>query len=301
MKSYMSSAVGTSDISFSGLQTAQNRVFTDMANPISLSEFRGKGFTDGTSVPGSSDAISINSHLRSKVFGSSSFVPDTFIAGVSGVNEDAFPATSGQSYIFIYSKDSSVASDPESCTITFQSSSYTVNHNGGDTDAAWSGDATTHITETDTSWAKSSDTFTAQNVGADSSYSYLWVTLTASMGINWTVASEPDYDKLHIYVVFHQSTLTLGTNATGSDITFVINSLSKVISTSGTGVWSLGDGPFALNTLYTFTCAEAEGMLTSFTSLVGCTITTTSEWDGYATNQIRFTQSVSSFTMVIDS
>jgi len=300
----MSSAIGTSDISFSGLQTAQNLVFTDMASPISLSEFRGKTFTNDSSVPGSG-AISIGTDFRGKVFGSYPFDTSGFSDGISGVNEGAFPVTSGQSYLFIYSKDSSESSDPESCTITFQTSSYTVNHNGGDTDAAWSGDATTHITETDTSWAKSSDTFTAQNTGTDSSYSYLWVTLTASMGINWKVASEENYDKLHIYVVgfFHKSTLTLGTNATWSDITFVINSVSKSISTSGTGVWSLGDGSFDLDTNYPITSAsgEVEGYATSFTNIVGCTISIASNWNGYDTNNVRFTSAVSSFTVAVAS
>ena len=310
----MSSAVGTSNISFNGLQTAQNLVFADMSHPISLSEFRGKTFTDGTSVPGS-NAISIGTDFRGKVFGSSSFEIETFSNGVSGVSEGAFPATSGQSYIFIYSKDSSVSEgDPESCTITFQTSSYTVNNNisganarGGVIGASWTGDATTYITDIDTHWVKSSNTYTAHNVGTDSSYSYLWVTLTANMAINWKVASEEVYDELHIYVVgfFHKSTLTLGTNASGYwTITLVIRDgdyadVSKDISTSGSGTWLLTDGSFALNTPYTFTCAEAEGMSTSFTSLVGCTFTTASGWDGYATNEIRFTSAVSSFTMAI--
>ena len=301
----MSSAVGSSDISFSGLQTAQNLVYADMANPISLSEFRGKVFTDGSSVPGGSDAISISSHLRGKVFGSSSFDTSGFSAGVSGTDEGAFPATSGQSYLFIYSKDISFSQPSESCTITFQTSSYNVHHNGGDTDAEWSGDATTHTDEEDTSWSNSGTTFTAQNVGTDSSYSYLWVTLTANMGINWTIVSEPSYDKLYIYIVgfFHQSTLTLGSNATGSDITFVINSVGKSISTSGTGVWSLGDGSFALNSNYPITSAsgEVEGLETSFTNIVGCTISIPDNWNGYDTNNVRFTSAVSSFTVAVSS
>ena len=300
----MSSGVGSSDISFSGLQTAQNLVYTDMANPISLSEFRGKGFTDGSSVPGGSDTISISSHLRGKVFGSSSFDTSGFSDGVSGTTEGAFPATSGQSYLFIYSKDSSESADPESCTITFQTSSYTVNHNGGVSEE-WSGDATTHIAETDTSWGNSGTTFTTQNTGDDSTYSYLWVTLTASMVINWNVASEPDYDKFHIYIVgfFHQSTLTLGSNATGSAITFVINSVGKSISTSGTGVWSLDDGSFDLDTNYPITSAsgEVEGLETSFTNIVGCTISIPDNWNGYDTNNVRFTSAVSSFTVAVAS
>lgn len=63
------SGVGSTNISFSGLQSAYNNSQSGnpMNNPISLSEFRNIQFTNGTSVPGSG-AISINDHFRSKTF-----------------------------------------------------------------------------------------------------------------------------------------------------------------------------------------------------------------------------------------
>ena len=75
-------AVGTSDISMLGLKAsyvaggqtdaAQNSKLRDgkTTTTIDLSYFRGAGFTDGTSVPSGSSAISINSHFKGKTFGS---------------------------------------------------------------------------------------------------------------------------------------------------------------------------------------------------------------------------------------
>jgi len=65
----MSGAIGSSGISFSSIVTAYNNVkTTDLSTTnISLSGFRGKTFSDGTSVP-SSGAISINSHFKSKTW-----------------------------------------------------------------------------------------------------------------------------------------------------------------------------------------------------------------------------------------
>ena len=74
-------AVGTSDISFSGLKesyvaggqtdAAQNGKLRDgkTTTPISKSHFGGAGFTDGTSVPSGSNEISINSNKKGKTFG----------------------------------------------------------------------------------------------------------------------------------------------------------------------------------------------------------------------------------------
>lgn len=65
----MSGSIGSSGISFSSIVTAYNNVkTTDLSTTnISLSGFRGKTFSDGTSVP-SSGAISINSHFKGKTW-----------------------------------------------------------------------------------------------------------------------------------------------------------------------------------------------------------------------------------------
>lgn len=68
--------VGSTNISFNSLRTAWgNASYAGGSDPgstnISLSEFRGATFTDGTSVP-SSGEISINDDFKDKTFGSSS-------------------------------------------------------------------------------------------------------------------------------------------------------------------------------------------------------------------------------------
>lgn len=65
----MSGAIGSSSVSFSSIVTAYNNVkTTDLStSSISMSGFRSKTFTDGTSVP-SSGAISINSHFKGKTW-----------------------------------------------------------------------------------------------------------------------------------------------------------------------------------------------------------------------------------------
>ncbi len=65
----MSGAIGSSSISFSSIVTAYNNVkSTDLSETnISLSSFRGKTFSDGTSVP-ASGAISINTHFKGKTW-----------------------------------------------------------------------------------------------------------------------------------------------------------------------------------------------------------------------------------------
>jgi len=65
----MSGAIGSSSVSFSSIVTAYNNVkTTDLStSSISMSGFRSKTFTDGTSVP-ASGAISINSHFKGKTW-----------------------------------------------------------------------------------------------------------------------------------------------------------------------------------------------------------------------------------------
>jgi hypothetical protein len=68
-------AVGSSNISFSGLRTAWGSAsYAGGSDPgatnISISEFRGATFTDSTTVPTGSASISIGSHFRNKTFGS---------------------------------------------------------------------------------------------------------------------------------------------------------------------------------------------------------------------------------------
>lgn len=63
-------AVGTSNIKFSDLKTKYNSNGGSIGYSISLSNFRGAGFTNGTTVP-SSGSISINSHFKGKTFGGS--------------------------------------------------------------------------------------------------------------------------------------------------------------------------------------------------------------------------------------
>ena len=73
-------SVGSSDISFSGLQSAyagtsltnaaDNEGLNSGTANTSLADFRGATFTDGTSVPASGE-ISISAHMRGKTFGSS--------------------------------------------------------------------------------------------------------------------------------------------------------------------------------------------------------------------------------------
>lgn len=67
----MSGAIGSSSISFSGIVAAYNNVnSTNLSTTnISMSGFRSKSFSDGTSVP-ASGAISINSHFKGKTWGS---------------------------------------------------------------------------------------------------------------------------------------------------------------------------------------------------------------------------------------
>jgi hypothetical protein len=71
----MSAAVGTSNISFSGLQTSwSNASFAGGSDPgttnISLSEFAGATFTNSSSVPTGGATISISSHFSGLTFGS---------------------------------------------------------------------------------------------------------------------------------------------------------------------------------------------------------------------------------------
>lgn len=73
-------SVGTSDISFSGLQSAyagtsltnaaDNSGLNSGTANTSMADFRGATFTDGNSVPASGE-ISISTHMRGKTFGSS--------------------------------------------------------------------------------------------------------------------------------------------------------------------------------------------------------------------------------------
>ena len=65
----MSGAIGSTNISFYDLVTAYNNVFNvDLPTTnISLNSFRGKAFTDNSTVP-SSGAISIDPHFRSKTW-----------------------------------------------------------------------------------------------------------------------------------------------------------------------------------------------------------------------------------------
>ena len=63
-------AVGTTNIKFSDLKTKYNSNGGSIGSSFSLSDFRGAGFTNGTTVP-SSGEISINSHFKGKTFGSS--------------------------------------------------------------------------------------------------------------------------------------------------------------------------------------------------------------------------------------
>ena len=88
----MSAAVGTSNISFSGLQTSwSNASFVGGSNPgtsnISLSEFSGATFTNGTSVPTGGAPISISSDFSSLTFGSST----VSVTGVSLAITDTTP------------------------------------------------------------------------------------------------------------------------------------------------------------------------------------------------------------------
>ena len=71
----MSGSIPTSSISFSGIVSAYNNVnSTNLSTTnISLSSFRGKSFSDSTTVP-SSGAISLNSHFKGKTWD----VPITF-------------------------------------------------------------------------------------------------------------------------------------------------------------------------------------------------------------------------------
>ena len=64
------SNIPSSNVSFSSIRDAYNNEFDpDLSNPISLSQFRGKGFTDNSTVPaGSDDAISINTDFKGKTF-----------------------------------------------------------------------------------------------------------------------------------------------------------------------------------------------------------------------------------------
>lgn len=73
-------SVGSSDISFSGLQSAyagtsltnaaDNSGLNSGTANTSMADFRGATFTDGNSVPASGE-ISISAHMRGKTFGSS--------------------------------------------------------------------------------------------------------------------------------------------------------------------------------------------------------------------------------------
>ena len=81
-----SPAVGTTNISFKNplygvggnslLIACQEGGFEGITNPgttnISLGDFRGADFTDGSSVPSGSAAISIGTHFQGKTFGASS-------------------------------------------------------------------------------------------------------------------------------------------------------------------------------------------------------------------------------------
>ena len=62
-------AIGTSNIKFSDLKTKYNSNGGSIGSSISLSNFRGASFSNGTTVP-SSGAISINSHFKGKTFAS---------------------------------------------------------------------------------------------------------------------------------------------------------------------------------------------------------------------------------------
>lgn len=70
-------AIGTSNIKFSDLKTKYNSNGGSIGSSISLSNFRGASFSNGTTVP-SSGAISINSHFKGKTFGSSGATISTY-------------------------------------------------------------------------------------------------------------------------------------------------------------------------------------------------------------------------------
>ncbi len=97
--------IGSSSISFSGLRTAWgNSSYLGGSDPgssnISISEFRGAEFTDGSSVPDSGQ-ISIDSNFKGKTFGSSSnsFVTNDFNFNddFSGESDRLYPVSSASS------------------------------------------------------------------------------------------------------------------------------------------------------------------------------------------------------------
>ena len=97
--------IGSSNISFSGLRTAWgNSSYLGGSDPgssnISISEFRGAEFTDGSSIPDSGQ-ISIDSNFKGKTFGSSSnsFVTNDFNFNddFSGESDRLYPVSSASS------------------------------------------------------------------------------------------------------------------------------------------------------------------------------------------------------------
>tara|TARA_B100001094_G_scaffold196889_1_gene190925 strand:- start:938 stop:2869 length:1932 start_codon:yes stop_codon:yes gene_type:complete len=90
--------VGSSSISFSSLRTAWgNSSYLGGSDPgssnISISEFRGAEFTDGSSIPDSGQ-ISIDSNFKGKTFGSSS---KSFVTNDFNFNDD-FSGEAGRLY-----------------------------------------------------------------------------------------------------------------------------------------------------------------------------------------------------------
>lgn len=200
--------IPSENIKFSDIRDSHNfSTISEITGSISLNNsFYGQGFTDGSSYPDESSSTSIN-NLAGLSFGSSTFDDTTLNAGISGEVRETFPIASGSTYIFVFSKDSSESSDPESAILTFSNGLDTEHRdyvNASDT-VTWGEDTRVVPSGSTYSWVETSDSnsglvqFYANNTSVHDTYVYLRAHFADDTICSYHLESENDYDKLFIY------------------------------------------------------------------------------------------------------
>ena len=199
------------NIKFSDIRDSHNfSTISEITGSISLNNsFYGQDFTDGSSYPDESSSTSIY-NLIGLAFGSSTFDDTTLNAGISGNVRETFPIASRSTYIFVFSKDSSESSDPESAILTFSNGLDTENRdyvNACDDRGPWGEDTSVVPEGSAYSWVETSDSnsglvqFYADNTSVHDSYVYLRAYFADDTICSYHLESENNYDKLFIYNV----------------------------------------------------------------------------------------------------
>lgn len=210
--------IPSTNVKFSDIQSSYNFINTDtaFANPINISEFRDKSLTDGSRVPRSPDAISLNS-IKGKAFGSTWASKESEAnAGISGPDPVAngkrgtFPISSGETFLFVFSKNASDSSVPEEVILTFSNSINTgIQVNACDDRSSWdptwdpdTAPAPSNLLYNFSETAASDGNhkqFYSTNVSNHGTYTYFKVNFTTDTICNYYLKSELNYDKLYIF------------------------------------------------------------------------------------------------------